>query len=73
MTATPSPDGKPRYTGRLKRNQDGTLTAVIADAWNWEIHLTGYRDEENGGYRLEGWLGDTPDALIIPLIDRASR
>lgn len=69
MTTDHPPDSKPQYTGRLTRNPDGTLAAVIADAWGWEIHLTGFR--EKGAYRLEGYLGKTPEALRLPLLDEA--
>lgn len=67
MTPADAQKSKPQYTGRLTRNQDGTLAAVIADAWGWEIHLTGFR--EDGSYRLEGYLGKTPEALRVPLLD----
>lgn len=65
----PERDTKPQYTGRLDRAIDMTIVGVLRDAFGWEIIITGHRDIENGGYILEGRLGETPAALRIPLLD----
>ena len=53
-----------RYIGRLTRNEDGTLAWSIRDAWGWVISGIATRDSD--GYRMEGTLGPTPEALQLP-------
>ena len=59
-----------RYTGRLERAPDGTITGVIYDEWGWQITLTAEKDPA-GGYKLTGELGEPPDSLRIQTIDGA--
>ena len=54
-----------RYTGRLLRNQDGTLAWSIADSWGWKITGTATKDPA-GGYAMRGKLGPTPPNLQLP-------
>jgi len=59
-----------RYTGRLERAADGTITGYLMDEWQWRITLFATRDPA-GGYTLSGVLGEPPEALGISLPDRA--
>jgi hypothetical protein len=54
-----------RYTGRLTRNDDGTLVWSIADSWGWVITGIATKDAA-GGYAMAGELGPTPEQLQLP-------
>jgi hypothetical protein len=57
-----------RYTGRLERAPDGTITGWIQDEWQWRITLFATR-APGGGYTLTGELGEVPETLRFPLLD----
>ena len=58
-----------RYTGWLKRGDNGTVEARITDEWGWSIDITGRFDEATRQYVLTGLLGEPPAALRVPAID----
>ena len=58
-----------RYTGWLKRGDNGTVEAELRDEWGWSIDITGTFDESSRTYRLEGVLGEPPAALRVAAID----
>ena len=54
-----------QYTGRLYRNDDGTLRFELCDSWGWTITGTATKDPA-GGYAMRGKLGPTPPNLQLP-------
>ena len=61
-----------RYTGWLKRGENGTVEARITDEWGWSIDITGTFDESSRTYRLDGVLGEPPEKLRVAALDDAS-
>ena len=59
-----------RYTGHLRRDATGAITGQIVDSWGWVITLTATPSPE-GGYTLDGVLGETPDLMRVPFADDA--
>jgi len=58
------------WKGWLQRGDaPGTVVGELRDSWGWVVSITGTLDRENGGYTLEGRLGDPPAALRIPIVD----
>lgn len=58
-----------KYTGWLKRSDNGTVEAELRDQWGWRIAITGTFDEQTRQYVLEGRLGEPPAALRVAAID----
>lgn len=63
MSAEPK---QPQWTGPITRDADGRPQCVLTDRWGWTVRLVIGKD------RIDGYLGDPPDALRIPLIDDVS-
>ena len=58
-----------RYTGWLKRGDNGTVEAELCDEWGWRIAITGTFDEATRQYVLTGTLGEPPAMLRVAAID----
>ena len=56
------------WRGHLKRAQDGSIVGELRDTWNWCIAITATPNPE-GGYLLEGRIGEIPAALRLPIDD----
>ena len=61
-----------RYTGWLKRAENGTVVGRIVDEWQWHIDITGTFDEATRQYVLSGVLAEPPVALRVAALDDAS-
>lgn len=61
-----------RYTGWLKRGENGTVEAELRDQWGWCIVITGMFDPRTRQYVLSGILGEPPAALRVAAIDAES-
>ena len=57
-----------RYTGHLRRDATGAITGELRDFMGWVIALTATPSPE-GGFTLDGVLGETPDLMRVPFAD----
>jgi hypothetical protein len=61
------PDYPPSHTGTMWLNKDGSVGAIISDVFNSPLHLVAIK--KGTEYHVQGWRGEAPEFLRIPLVD----